>query len=79
MRPPALLEGTDELVPGPVEGAHAAIVLDPNDQVQQFVVNLSASAQHLADMPPVDALEMDRCIDAELGEMGEGVVRNLVN
>jgi len=28
-----VLEGEDQLVPGPIEGAHAAIVLRPDDKV----------------------------------------------
>jgi hypothetical protein len=33
VRPPALLVGKDQLVPGAIEAAHSPIVLDPHNQV----------------------------------------------
>ena len=62
---------------GAVEGAHAAVVLGPDDQVLELGVDLVARRQHLGHVPPVHADEVDRAVDAHLDEAIEGGAQEL--
>ena len=46
----AVLEGEDQLMPGAIEGAHAAIVLDPDDQVLEFANSCASPAASISPM-----------------------------
>lgn len=69
------LPGKDQFVAGAVEGAHAAIVLGPDDEVLQFVVDGMSSRKYLAHVPPVHAEEVDRAIKAMVSHVPEAVVQ----
>jgi hypothetical protein len=52
----AVFEGENQLVPGAVEGSHAAIVLRPNDQVLELGIVRGSGFEHLAHVPPIPIL-----------------------
>ena len=72
MRGGAVLEGEDQLMTRAVERAHATIILGPDDQVLQRVVNGFACVQHFAHMTPVHADKMDRAIETVIGMVLQG-------
>ena len=63
------LEGKDQLMPGAVECAHAAIVFDPDNEVFEFVIDRLTSGHHFGHMAPVHTDEMDRAVDAVLRQV----------
>ena len=64
VRPGPGLEYRDELVLGPIEGAHPAVRLVPDADVLQLGVDATPHRQQLADMAPVHADEMDGAVAA---------------
>ena len=57
------LEFADHFVLRPIEGAHAAIVLGPDDQVLHLVIDRMPRSQHLAHVAPVHADHQDGAIE----------------
>ena len=53
--PAALFENQHELMLAAIERAHAGIVLDPDTQILEFVVDLLNSGEQLGEMAPVHA------------------------
>jgi hypothetical protein len=45
-----VLKGEDQLVAGTVEGAHATVVLRPDNQILQLGIKALAGGEHLADV-----------------------------
>src|SRR5215204_6247273 len=43
-----LFEGEDQFVPGAIEGAHSAVILDPDNQVLELAEHVVGCRQHLA-------------------------------
>src|SRR5262245_35812215 len=72
VRSRADLEHEDELVLGTIERAHAGIRLVPDAQVLEFGVDLFAGGQHLSQVPPVHAHEMNGAVDRVARCMAEG-------
>ena len=60
----ALLPDEDQLMLGALEAAHAARALVPDDEVFQLAIGPLAGLLHFRQMPPIDALEVDRTIGA---------------
>ena len=50
-----LFENKDKLVLAAVERAHSGIVLDPDAEILQLTIGLSAGGQQLAEMAPIHA------------------------
>ena len=53
-----------QLVLGPIERAHAGIVLVPDAEVLELAIDGLAGLEHLGHVPPVHADLMDRAVDA---------------
>src|SRR5215217_5382122 len=70
-----LLEGEDQFVSGSIEGAHSAIILDPDNQVLELAEHVVGCRQHLARVAP-------RCIEPSTLTSAcrwNAVRRNVVN
>src|SRR5215208_2835271 len=61
-----LLEGEDQFVPGSIEGAHSAVILDPDNQILELAEHVVGCRQHLARVAPIHAYEVYRAVDAYL-------------
>src|SRR5215217_7473386 len=61
-----LLEGEDQFVSGSIEGAHSAVILDPDNQILELAEHVVGCRQHLARVAPVHAYEVYRAVDAYL-------------
>ena len=70
-----MLEDDDELVARAIEGAHAAVVLDPDDQVLKFREDGLARCEDLGQMAPVHADVVDRSLDTVRGQRREGLLQ----
>ena len=70
-----VLEDKDELVARAIEGAHAAVVLDPNDQVLEFREDNLARGEDLGQVTPVHADVVDRPLDTVRGQGREGLLQ----
>ena len=71
VRPRSRLEHEDQLVLGPVERAHAAIVLVPDAQVLLLGIEAAGGGQQLIDVPPVHADKVNRAVRAMGDQMAE--------
>jgi len=58
-RPRSVFEGKDQLMPRTVKASHAAVVLGPNDEVLEPIVDGLARSENLAHMPSIHTDEMD--------------------
>ncbi|UGY17354.1 hypothetical protein WDM22_09130 [Bradyrhizobium septentrionale] len=71
MRRGAGLEDADELVLGAVERAHAGVALGPDADVFKLAIGVLAGCEHVLDMAPIDALELDGAIGRKGSKMAE--------
>src|SRR5829696_9542711 len=61
-----LFEGEDQFVPGAIEGANSAVILDPDNQILELAEHVVGRRQHLAPVAPVHTYEVYRAVDAYL-------------
>ena len=64
----AVLPNKDQFVPAAVERPHAAIGFIPNDKVLELPVDAPAGGQHLIQMAPIRAHEVDCAVRGVFGE-----------
>lgn len=64
----AVLPDKDQFVLAAVERAHAAIGFSPNDKVLELPVDAPAGGQHLIQMAPIRAHEVDCAVRGVFGE-----------
>src|SRR6516164_974848 len=69
----AALENKDKLMLVAVERAPPALVFDPDTEVFELVIYVSAGDQQLFGMVPIDAEIVQRAVDAEGGEIAENL------
>ena len=67
----ALFEGKDQLMAGSIEGAHAAIVFDPDYEVLEFIIDVVAGIYDILHMPPVHKDVVDGTNMAVCRHIGE--------
>src|SRR6516162_5916596 len=75
MRAAARLPDEDELVLGPVEGAHPGIALVPDAEIFELPVDRSARDQHLVGVAPVHADVMNRAVFRMCAQESSGILQ----
>ena len=70
-----VLEDEDELVARAIEGAHATVVLDPDDEVLEFREDGLARREDLGQVAPVHADVVDRPLDTVRDQRREGLLQ----
>ena len=75
----AVLPDENELMLATIERAHSSIVLVPDRDIFELMVDAATRRQHLIEMTPIHANKVDGAIGGMLGKKAEQFSRNLTN
>ena len=72
-----VLEGEDEFMARAIEGAHATVVLDPDDQILELLEDGLAGREDLGQVAPVHTDVVDRAVNTVRDQPLEGPLQKL--